>query len=121
MNQNYSCVIVDDDLIYTELMERFVNEIDFLNLRGVYNNPIEAIVDMEKNGNPDILFLDVEMPQINAFVAMEALDPKPSIVIVSSHWQYEEKLLAEGVSKFISKPIRDAKHLADIAEEVLGI
>ena len=111
LEKKYSCIVIDDDPIYTEIMERFIDKIDFLELKSSYNNPIEAILAIEKNGTPDILFLDVQMPQIDAFVTIEALDPKPIIIVVSSHWQYEEKLMKQGVNKFISKPIKSVDHL----------
>ncbi len=112
-------MVVDDDPTYTDIMERFISQIDCLTLRNSFNNPIEAILDIEKNGTPDLLFLDVHMPQIDAFTTIEALDPKPKIIIVSSHWQYEDKLIQEGADKFIQKPITDSKQLEKIVLDVM--
>ena len=120
MSKKYTCICIDDDRIYTELMEKFIEKIDFIELIGTYNNPIEGVMALDKH-SPDLLFLDVEMPQINAFDTIAALDVKPAIVIVSSHWEHEEKLLAAGATKFVTKPIRNVQHLEEIAKDALGI
>lgn len=119
MDRKYSCIVIDDDMIYTELMNKLISQIDYLDLVGAYNSPMDALLEIEKNGTPDLLFLDVQMPHIDAFTTIEALDPKPKIIVVSSHWQFEDKLLEAGASKFIQKPIRNSQHLDEIIQEVI--
>ncbi len=118
--KKYTCICIDDDKIYTELMEKFIEKIDFLDLIGTFNNPIEGVMAIDKH-NPDLLFLDVQMPQINAFDTIAALDVKPKIVIVSSHWEHEDKLLDAGATMFVTKPIRNIAHLEQIAKDALGV
>lgn len=118
--KKYTCICIDDDRIYTEIMEKYINQIDFLELIGTYNRPIDGVVAIDKH-KPDLLFLDVEMPQINAFATIEALDELPAIVVISSHWEHEDKLLAMGAKKFVMKPIKNVKHLEEVAREALGL
>ena len=120
MAVKYKCIAIDDDRIYNELMEKYIEQIDYLELIGTYNDPIMGIVAIDRD-KPDLVFLDVEMPGVNAFATMEALEEKPAIVVVSSHWEHEERLLAAGASKFVVKPIRNVKHLEEITREVLKI
>jgi two-component SAPR family response regulator len=120
MTKKYTCISIDDDKIYTELMEKIIGQIDFLELLGTYNDPIMGVMAIEKE-KPDLVFLDVEMPGINAFAAIDALEELPVIVVVSSHWEHEEKLLAAGAKKLVVKPIKSVTHLEEIAKEVLEI
>ncbi|MFY0626091.1 MAG: response regulator [Reichenbachiella sp.] len=120
MAKKFTCICIDDDWIYNEIMEKYISEIDFLELVGTYDRPIDGVVAIDKH-KPDLIFLDVEMPQINAFDTIEALEELPVIVVLSSHWEHEEKLLAMGVKKFVMKPIKNVDHLAAIAREVLKI
>ena len=121
MSKKYSCICIDDDKIYTELMEMYIGKIDFLELRATYNNPIEAVMALDKGEKPDLIFLDVEMPQINAFDTLDAIEDKPAIIVISSHWEHEEKLLKAGAAKFITKPIKSVDFLAKATKEVLRI
>ncbi len=118
--KKYTCICIDDDKIYTELLERYIEQIDFLELIGTYNQPIDGVVAIDKH-KPDLLFLDVQMPQINAFATIESLEELPAIVVLSSHWEHEQKLLSMGVKKFVVKPIKNVEHLRQIATEALGI
>lgn len=101
-------------------MEKYIEQVDFLELIATYNDPIMGVMAIDKE-KPDLVFLDVEMPGINAFAAMEALDEKPAIVVLSSHWEHEKALLEAGAKKFVVKPIKNIAHLESIAREVLEI
>lgn len=120
MAGNYKCIAIDDDKIYTELMERYIEQIDFLELIQTFNDPVMGVMAIEKE-SPDLVFLDFEMPGINAYDTIGALEKLPAIVVVSSHWEHETELLEMGVKKFVVKPIRSAKHMEEIAKEALGI
>lgn len=115
----YSCVCIDDDKMFNEILEQYIKRVDFLELAGTYSNPIEGVMAIDKL-KPDILFLDVDMPEINGFTTIDALDHKPIIIVVSSHWEHERELLAVGAAKFVMKPIVSAEHLAQIVKSVIA-
>lgn len=118
--KKYSCIAIDDDRIYTELMERYVEQIDFLDLKASYNDPLMGVLAIERD-EPDLVFLDFEMPGINAFDTIQAVEKLPAVVVISSHWEHEAELLELGVKKFVAKPIKSVQHLASIAKEALGL
>ncbi|MEO9803375.1 MAG: response regulator [Reichenbachiella sp.] len=114
----YSCVCIDDDKMFNEILEQYIKHVDFLEFLGAYSNPIEGVMAIDKL-KPDILFLDVDMPEINGFTTIDALEHKPIIVMVSSHWEHEKELLEAGAAKFVMKPIVSPEHLAQIVNEVV--
>jgi len=115
----YSCVCIDDDKMFNDILEQYINRVDFLEFVGAYSNPIEGVMAIDKL-KPDILFLDVDMPEISGFTTIDALDHKPIIVMVSSHYEHERELIQAGAAKFVMKPIVSPDHLAQILKEVLA-
>jgi len=118
MNKKYKCVVIDDDMIFGEIMRKFIDQIDFLELVDVYHDPIKGILAMDKE-SPDILFLDVDMPNLDGFETLEAIEDLPKVIVISSHWEHREELLAAGAAKFIVKPIRSPEELARITKEAI--
>lgn len=115
---NYTCICIDDDKMFNEILEQYIKRIDFLELLGTFSNPIEGVMAIDKL-KPDILFLDVDMPEINGFTTIDALEHKPIIIMVSSHWEHEKELLQAGAAKFVMKPIVSPDHLVQIVNEVV--
>lgn len=56
------------------------------------------------NLKPDILFLDVQINEIDAFATIEASEHNPIIIIMSSHWETENKLIEpeDNLHEFLS-------------------
>ncbi len=114
----YSCVCIDDDKMFNEILEQYIKRLDFLEFIGAYSNPIEGVMAIDKL-KPDILFLDVDMPEISGFTTIDALEHKPIIIMVSSHYEHERELLKAGATKFVTKPIMSPDHLANIVKSAL--
>ena len=114
----YSCLCIDDDKMFNEILEQYIKRIDFLDFLGAYSNPIQGVMAIDKL-KPDILFLDVDMPEINGFTTIEALEHKPIIIMVSSHYEQERELLKAGAARFVTKPIANPEHLSEIVKGVL--
>ena len=61
--QTLTCVIVDDEVIHTDLLSDFVSQIPYLDLKMVFRNPTEALAYLLTNPT-DLLITDVNMPQL---------------------------------------------------------
>lgn len=75
----------------------------------IYGNGREILDDLPKK-NFDLLFLDIEMPQINGIEIknrIEGMNRFPCIVFVTSHEKYVLDAYGLGVIKFVKKPIEE--------------
>lgn len=63
--QTLTCVIVDDEVIHTDVLSDYVSQILYLNLKMVFQNPTEALAYLVENPN-DLLIADVNMPQLTS-------------------------------------------------------
>jgi two-component SAPR family response regulator len=116
MKSKYTCIAIDDDPWFLEIFEYIAQQADSLELKDTYTTWNDGIVGLKKF-QPDILFLDVELPDLN----IADLTSQPKIVMISAHIRFDVNKLNFKVAKFVSKPIRDSQHLEAIAEEVMEI
>ncbi len=107
MNQNsLSTVVVDDDKFQLQIISDFVEKTNFLNLAGAYSNPIEALdsIGIEK---PEILLLDVEMPNLTGFELLRSLQNPPATVVITGSEQYAVEAYDLDIIDYLVKPVDD--------------
>ena len=100
-----NCLIVDDDRMSRALMTRFCAKIDDLNVVGICQNGLEALDFLSAN-SVDLLFLDVEMPDLTGVELLQCSQQLPTIVFISSKREYAVEAFAyrELVADYIPKP-----------------
>jgi DNA-binding LytR/AlgR family response regulator len=57
-----NCAIVDDEPLALDLLQSYVEKTPFLNLKGKYNNAIQAMEALSDGNSVQLLFLDIQMP-----------------------------------------------------------
>tara|TARA_R110000868_G_scaffold327702_1_gene588601 strand:- start:1198 stop:1557 length:360 start_codon:yes stop_codon:yes gene_type:complete len=119
MKARYTCIAIDDDPLFLDIFEYMANKVMSLDLVKTYTNSVDGAKGAIKY-KPDILFLDIEMPNLDGLEAMTTLAHRPKIVIVSAHVSYDTDSLNFDVSKFVSKPIKSPIQLENIVKEVMG-
>ena len=77
------CIVLDDEPLAIHLLEDHINKVPFLQLAGSFNNPMEALVSL--NNDPvDLVFLDIQMPQLNGVQFMQLLQNRAQVIITSA-------------------------------------
>jgi len=100
-------ILVDDEVIALDLLEKFIRKISELKIVGKYTNPIkayEAIIG-EK---PDIVFLDINMPEMCGMtLAKKVLKvfPEVGIVFVTAHSEYAVEAFEIEAVDYLTKPV----------------
>ena len=100
-----NCIIVDDDKLSCKLLEEFVNKSSTLNLLGIYSDSVSARNELSKRHDIDLIFLDIQMPEMDGFDLLGSLDYPPNIIIVSSAEDYALKAFDFNVVDYLLKPI----------------
>lgn len=99
------CLIVDDEPPAHKVLQNYIARFESLKLAGNCFNAIEAINFLHKN-RIDILFLDIEMPEITGIEMLESLAHPPSVVLTTAYSQFALKGFDLGVTDYLLKPIR---------------
>ncbi len=82
-----NCLIVDDEPPALHLIEGYVNKTPFLELKGKCSNAFEAMEAMNSN-SIDLLFLDIQMPDLNGIEFSRTLTNGPKIILTTAFEKY---------------------------------
>lgn len=98
------CVIIDDESLAINVIENHLKNFDHVEIVATFTNPLKAygVLEQEKI---DVIFLDINMPQINGFTFIENLNYKPLIVITTAYREYAVKSFELNVLDYLVKPI----------------
>ena len=99
------CLIIDDDPIATEILKKHIEAEEDLELLNSFENPVDGLNYLKKN-NIDVLFLDIEMPEMNGMEFIELMNNKLSnVVLTTSHAEYAVQAFNFNISGYLVKPI----------------
>lgn len=109
-----TCYIIDDEPLAVKLLESFVAKTSDLTLLGSFTDSIEAL-DAIKIKPADLLFLDIQMPDINGMELAHTIDNKKTRIIFTTAFKdYAFESYEVNALDFLLKPIRYAKFQASI-------
>ena len=89
---NLRCAIVDDEPLALGLLESYIKKTPFLELSGSYSSAIQAMKYLPDHP-VDVLFLDIQMPELNGLEFSRMVSDRPILSLVSMRVM-EEKLPA---------------------------
>ena len=98
------CIIIDDEPLAIEILSGYCEKLDFIELVNTYTNPLDAITEI-KEKKIDLIFCDIEMPQINGIDFMGTLDNKPLFIFTTAYSQYAVDGFELNAVDYLVKPI----------------
>ena len=98
------CIIIDDDVFIRKITEDFVRKTESLTLLHSLSSAVEAINVLNANENIDLIFLDIEMPEMSGIDFLNALSTLPQIIIISSKDKYAVDAFEYDVTDYLLKP-----------------
>ena len=107
---NLSCIIVEDEPLARQLLEQYVRKVPHLELLKAFSNPLEAL-DFLRNNEVDILFSDIQMPEITGITLLKILQKKPLIILTTAYSEYAIEGYELDVIAYLLKPITFEKFL----------
>ena len=110
---NISCMIVDDEPLAVKLLESFVAKTPELTLLGSFTDSVEAI-NAIKEQNPKLLFLDIQMPDLNGMELSHMLPESTKVIFTTAFKEYAFESYEVSAIDFLLKPIRYNKFIAAV-------
>jgi len=109
MNQQFKAIVVDDEPAARRLMRNLLQEHEALvNVIGEAGTGMEAIQKTEEL-KPDLIFLDIQMPDLTGFEVIEQLSYKPNIIFTTAYEQYAIKAFETFSIDYLLKPIKEER------------
>lgn len=98
------CIIVEDELMARMALQRLCEKHDSLSLIAVFENVKDALQFLSKE-SVDLIWLDVEMPELSGFDLLKNLSAMPQVIMTTSKVEYAFEAYQYQVTDYIRKPI----------------
>ena len=101
-------IIIDDESHCTNVLESLIEKVQSdYTVIGVFTNPLKGL-EFIKNNPPDLLFLDIEMPNLNGFALLDNLLPIDfDVIFTTAYDQYAIKAFRYSAINYLLKPITE--------------
>ena len=102
---NLRCFIVDDEPLAHTIIQKYMEEVPFLELSGQCYRAAEAPAFLHQTP-VDLLFLDIQMPKLNGLDFLKTLNQRPLVIITSAYEEYALESFELDVVDYLLKPFR---------------
>ncbi|WP_405414668.1 LytR/AlgR family response regulator transcription factor [Maribacter sp. Asnod1-A12] len=99
-----NCIVVDDEELARALLITYIDKLEFLNLVGEAENPLEAL-SLMKEHTVDLLFLDIQMPEIKGTDFAKMVNTDTRIIFTTAYSQYALEGYELNAVDYLLKPI----------------
>ena len=100
----YNYLIVDDEPLARKLIASHASKIEGLELVGECSSALEAC-NLLRNKSADLIFLDIQMPELNGLRFLSTLKHPPSVIITTAYRDYGPEAFELDVVDYLMKPI----------------
>lgn len=102
----FKAIVIDDELYAREELIELLNETGKVEVIGSCPNAIEGLKKIHAL-KPDVIFLDIQMPQITGLEMLSMLDPKtmPQVVFVTAYDEYALQAFDDNAIDYLLKPV----------------
>jgi DNA-binding LytR/AlgR family response regulator len=98
-----TCIIIDDEPSSQKVLEKFIAQVDFLQLKGICNDAVEGLQKLNEE-SVDLMFLDINMPKITGLSFLKSLKAPPEVIITTAYSKYALEGFELSVVDYLLKP-----------------
>ncbi len=102
--QQYNCIIVEDEPLAAEVLQDYIKQVPFLQLKDICADAIFAM-DVLQNEKIDLIFLDINLPKLKGLDFIKTLRHPPHIIIVTAYHEYALQGYEHNVIDYLLKPV----------------
>ena len=99
-----NCIIIDDEPLARKGLKEYINDVDFFNLVGEYDNAVSAAEQISR-GEVQLLFLDIQMPKITGLDFFKSLQHAPPVIFTTAYPQFALEGFELNALDYLVKPI----------------
>lgn len=110
----FSCYVVDDEPHAVETLASYIKKAPGLELAGSSNNPLEALELINNSIQPDITFLDIDMPQLSGLDLAGLISDRTAIIFTTAFPDYALGAFEKNAADYLLKPISFERFLTSV-------
>ena len=115
MTSPIPCLVVDDEPLAAELIEQYIQKIPQLTCIGTCWNAMDAF-DILKQQNVELLFLDIQMPELSGIEFLKSLPNPPHIIFTTAYREYAVESYELDVVDYLLKPITFSRFFKSVTK-----
>lgn len=108
-----TCIAIDDEPKALEVIERYCQKINLVSLKATFREPVKAIEFLNRE-KVDLVFLDINMPDITGMQLLQTLLPRPLIIFTTAYSQYAVESYELNALDYLLKPVTFERFLMAI-------
>src|SRR5258708_1047585 len=111
----WKCLIVDDEPLAREVIAEYISRIPSLQVVGECSNAIQ-VIELTQQHDVDLIFLDIQMPEIKGTDLVKILKNPPYIIITTAFQEYSLEGYELDVVDYLLKPIKFERFLKAVTK-----
>jgi DNA-binding LytR/AlgR family response regulator len=108
-----TCIAIDDEPKALEVIERYCRKISLVSLKATFREPLKAMEFLHRE-KIDLMFLDINMPDITGMQLLPSLSPRPLIIFTTAYSQYAVESYELNALDYLLKPVTFERFLMAI-------
>ena len=99
------CLIIDDEALARDVLEKYISKVDALELVHQSKSALDALSYLAQN-RVDIIFLDINMPELNGLEMLKTLQNPPKVIITTAYSEFALESYEYDIVDYLLKPIQ---------------
>lgn len=108
--EKYNCIIVEDEPLAAEVISDYIQQVHFLELKGICSDAIYAMEIMQKE-KIDLIFLDIHLPKLKGLDFVKTVKNPPQIIVISAYQEYALQGYELNIIDYLLKPVEFSRFL----------
>lgn len=108
-------IIIDDEPLARQIVKEYLSAYPSLELVAECGDGFEAVKAIQQH-QPELIFLDIQMPKINGFETLELLDKKPEVIFTTAFDEYALKAFEQNATDYLLKPFSSERFEKAVAK-----
>ena len=114
-----NCIIIEDHPESRTLIEIFVKKTGSINLINSHATAVEAINSGDNKDNIDLVFLDIELPEMTGMEYLRTLTSNPQVIIISAQDKYALEAFEYDVTDYLLKPVTYSRFFKSVNKALI--
>jgi DNA-binding LytR/AlgR family response regulator len=106
----YKCIAIDDEPVALDIITDYIKQTPFIELVGTFRNALQALELLRKT-KIDLIFLDINMPNINGIQFLKSLPIKPQVIFTTAYSEHAVESYELNALDYLLKPIEYERFL----------
>lgn len=103
-SKKYKCLVVDDEPIARKIIANYIEQMPLLELAAEHINALSAIDHLRAHNNIDIIFLDINMPNLSGLQLLKLIQPQQPVILTTAYAEHAVESYELNAVDYLLKP-----------------